>query len=332
METLLLNLLRGSGVDGLAAIAPKNGNILRPLLCISRQDILDYLAEKGQDYVTDSTNLEDDALRNKIRHHVIPLLETLNPAARENIAQSARYLRQAKMMLDDAVDVPSQPDDSGTSQPDDSSNTITIGKQLVMQAASPEFMLHQLIGCYGFHGDTIDGIIESMNSQDGGIGKIWKSNEYILCIDREKLLITPQKEMDNLQKERAFRLPEEGNYSFAGNTRIRIHRYPRTADFTPSKESHRITLDANQVSFPLTYRLTQQGDRFKPFGMKGTKLVSDYLTDRKRNYMEKMSQHVLTDKTGEIIWLIGERTSDHCRITPDTQSILEIELEVNPEV
>ena len=180
VETLLLNLLRGSGVDGLAAIAPKNGNILRPLLCISRQDVLDYLAEKGQDYVTDSTNLEDDALRNKIRHHVIPLLETLNPAARENIAQSARYLRQAKMMLDDAVDVPSQPDDSG--------NTITIGKQLVMQAASPEFMLHQLIGSYGFHGDTIDGIIESMNSQDDGIGKIWKSNEYILCIDREKLL------------------------------------------------------------------------------------------------------------------------------------------------
>lgn len=340
VETLLLNLLRGSGVDGLAAIAPKNGNILRPLLCISRQDILGYLAEKGQDYVTDSTNLEDDALRNKIRHHVIPLLETLNPAARENIAQSARYLRQAKMMLDDTVEVLSQPDDSGTSQPDDSSksqpddssNIRTIGKQLVMQAASPEFMLHQLIGCYGFHGDTIDGIIESMNSQDGGIGKIWKSNEYMLCIDREKLLVTPLKEMDNLQKERAFRLPEEGNYSLAGTTRIRIRRYPRTADFTPSKESHRITLDADQVSFPLTYRLTQQGDRFKPFGMKGTKLVSDYLTDRKRNYMEKMSQHVLTDKAGEIIWLIGERTSDHCRITPDTQSILEIELEVNPEV
>ena len=155
---------------------------------------------------------------------------------------------------------------------------------------------------------------------------------YGFRIDREKLLITPQKEMDNLQKEKAFRLPEEGNYSFAGNTRIRIRRYPRTADFTPSKESHRITLDANQVSFPLTYRLTQQGDRFKPFGMKGTKLVSDYLTDRKRNYMEKMSQHVLTDKTGEIIWLIGERTSEHCRITPDTQSILEIELEEKSEV
>ena len=236
------------------------------------------------------------------------------------------------MMLDDAVGVPSQPDDSSTSQPDDSGNIITIGRQLVIQAASPEFMLHQLIGSYGFHGDAIDGIIESMNSQDGGIGKIWKSNEYMLCIDRKKLFVTPLKEMDNLQKERAFRLPEEGNYSLAGNTRIRIRRYPRTADFTPSKESHRITLDADQVSFPLTYRLTQQGDRFKPFGMKGTKLVSDYLTDRKRNYMEKMSQHVLTDKTGEIIWLIGERTSDHCRITPDTQSILEIELEVNPEV
>ncbi len=76
--SLLLNLLRGSGVDGLAGIAPKNGYILRPLLCISRQDILQYLKEKKQDFVTDSTNLEDDALRNKIRHHVVPLLRSIS--------------------------------------------------------------------------------------------------------------------------------------------------------------------------------------------------------------------------------------------------------------
>ena len=325
VETLLLNLLRGSGVDGLAAIAPKNGNILRPLLCISRQNVLDYLAERNQDYVTDSTNLEDDALRNKIRHHVIPLLETLNPAAKDNIAQSAKYLRQAKLMLDNLGKDGEQIDN------DDDSQVIFIAKAPIMKAASQEFMLHKYIGNYGFHGDIIDNIIDSLRNPDGGVGKVWKSNDYMLAIDREQLLITPLNTLENLQKEREFRLPEEGNYTLGGNTKIRIRRYQRTDDFAPSKERHRITLDANKVSFPLTYRLTAQGDRFQPFGMKGTKLISDYLTDRKRNYMEKMSQHVLTDRKGEIIWLIGERTSDGSKITPQTESILEIELVKNAD-
>lgn len=325
VETLLLNLLRGSGVDGLAAIAPKNGNILRPLLCISRQDVLDYLAERNQDYVTDSTNLEDDALRNKIRHHVIPLLETLNPAAKDNIAQSAKYLRQAKQMLDNLGKDGEQIDNG------DDSKVIFIDKAPIMKAASQEFMLHKLIGNYGFHGDIIDNIIVSLRNPDGGVGKVWKSNDYMLAIDREQLLITPLNTLENLQKEREFRLPEEGNYTLGGNTKIRIRRYQRTDDFAPSKEHHRITLDANKVSFPLTYRLAVQGDRFQPFGMKGTKLISDYLTDRKRNYMEKMSQHVLTDRKGEIIWLIGERTSDGSKITPQTESILEIELVKNAD-
>ena len=310
---------------GLAAIAPQNGNILRPLLCISRQDVLDYLAEKEQDYVTDSTNLEDDALRNKIRHHVIPLLETLNPAARDNIAQSAKYLRQAKLMLDN-MEKDIKPSDA-----DDADSMIYIDKAPIMMAASQEFMLHKRIGNYGFHGDTIDNIMDALRNPDGSTGKVWKSNDYMLAIDREQLLITPLKALDNLQKEREFRLPEEGNYTLNDSTKIKLRRYPRTEDFSPSKESHRITLDADKVSFPLTYRLTAQGDRFQPFGMKGTKLISDYLTDRKRNYMEKMSQHVLTDKEGEIIWLIGERTSDRCKITPSTQSILEIEMMENPD-
>ena len=325
VETLLLNLLRGSGVDGLAAIAPKNGNILRPLLCISRQDVLDYLAEKEQDYVTDSTNLEDDALRNKIRHHVIPLLETLNPAARDNIAQSAKYLRQAKLMLDN-MEKDMKPSDA-----DDADSMIYIDKAPIMKAASQEFMLHKLIGNYGFHGDIIDNIIVCLRNPDGGVGKVWKSNDHMLAIDREQLLITPLNTLENLQKQREFRLPEEGNYTLGSNTKIRIRRYQRTDDFAPSKEHHRITLDANKVSFPLTYRLAAQGDRFQPFGMKGTKLISDYLTDRKRNYMEKMSQHVLTDRKGEIIWLIGERTSDGSKITPQTESILEIELVKNAD-
>lgn len=337
VETVIINLLRGSGVDGLAGIAPKNGNILRPLLCISRQDILDYLQLQGQDYVTDSTNLEDDALRNRIRHHVIPLLESINPAARENIAQTAKYLRQAKTMLEglmdhDSVDAGAKDsckDSCKEGSVDD--HVICLQKQSILKAPSPEFMLHSELGKYGFHGDVIDDIFESLLAREGGVGKIWKNGSYMVAIDREQLLVKALADLETIQSERPYRLPEEGNYNLGKSLKIKLHRYPRTADFTPSKNRHLITLDADKVSFPLTYRLCEKGDRFYPFGMKGSKLVSDYLTDRKRNVVQKMEQHVITDSQGEIIWLVGERTSDRSKITDQTQIILEIELVQNNE-
>ena len=324
VETLLLNLLRGSGIDGLAGIAPQNGNILRPLLCISRQDILQYLKEKGQDYVTDSTNLEDDALRNKIRHHVIPLLQTLNPAASDNIALSAKYVRQACEML--SAMWGSQQHQEGTEEEENpQTDTLYINKVEVMQAASPEFMLHHQIASYGFHGDCIDSIIEAMEAQDGGVGKVWKSNGHMLAIDRDSLLITSLHHLEAFQQERSFRIPEEGNYHI-GNLQLRIKQYEKAADFQPSKSARRITLDAEKVNFPLVYRRTETGDRFQPFGMKGSKLVSDYLTDRKRSYLQKLEQHVITHRDGDIIWLVGDRTSEKTKITEQTQTILEIEI------
>lgn len=332
VETLLLNLLRGSGIDGLAGIAPQNGNILRPLLCISRQDILQYLQQRAQDYVTDSTNLEDDALRNKIRHHVIPLLQTLNPAASDNIALSAKYVRQACEMLSAVGSSQHQEDTAKAENPQ--ADTLYINKVEVMKAASPEFMLHHQIGSYGFHGDCIDSIIEAMEGKDGGVGKVWKSNDYILAIDRDCLLITSLHHLEACQQERSFRIPEEGNYHLGngnlghekGNLKIRIKRYEKTPDFQPSKSAHRITLDAEKVNFPLVYRRTETGDRFQPFGMKGSKLVSDYLTDRKRSYLQKLGQHVIADRDGDIIWLVGERTSEKTKVTEQTQTILEIEI------
>lgn len=333
VETVILNLLRGSGVDGLAGIAPKNGNILRPLLCISRQDILDYLQLQGQNYVTDSTNLEDDALRNRIRHHVIPLLETVNPAAKENIAQTAKYLRQAKMMLEGLMgdhQTDGCEEDSCTAR-DLNNHVISLQKQSIIKAPSPEYMLHSKLGKYGFHGDVIDDIYTSLTAQEGGVGKVWKNGSYMLAIDRNQLLVTAVAALDTIQSERPFRFPEEGNFNLGKSLKIKLHRYLRTADFTPSKSSHLVTLDADKVSFPLTYRLCEKGDRFYPFGMKGSKLISDYLTDRKRNVVQKMKQHVITDSQGEIVWLVGDRTSDRSKITDQTQIILEIELVLNNE-
>lgn len=127
---------------------------------------MQYLKEKKQDFVTDSTNLEDDALRNKIRHHVVPLLESINPAASENIALSAKYIRQAKSILESMDSI---------STSDSYRKVIYIPKVSVMNAPSPEFILHKELGRYGFHGNAIDDICESLFSQDRGVGKIWKT-------------------------------------------------------------------------------------------------------------------------------------------------------------
>lgn len=318
VETVILNLLRGSGIDGLAGIAPRNGNIIRPLLCIGREDILDYLKNKQQEFVTDSTNLEDDALRNKVRHHVIPLLETINPAAKANIACAAKYLRQAAAMLMDV----GQETEVATLSLADGSQAVCISKASIPTAASPQFVLHKLIGPYGFHGDVVEEILQDLDAT----GKVWKSSTHMLAIDREHLTLVPLGYITQQAEETPIRIPEDGCYALSGDVKIRIRKYPRTPDFKPSKDTNRITLDAAKTSFPLTYRLTQTGDRFHPFGMKGSKLISDYLTDRKRNYLEKKFQHVLTDAKGEIIWLLGERTSERCKIDKDTQEVLEIEI------
>ncbi len=329
VETLLLNLLRGSGIDGLAAIAPKNSNVLRPLLCLSRQEILNYLRDKGQDYVTDSSNLEDDALRNKIRHHLVPLLQRLNPAASENIAQTVKYLRQGKLMLESMMQT--QPY-AGLSAVDPLSNVVRIDRRKVESAASAEYVLHHELGKYGFHGDVIDQICQAMahrkaeKSEDFGVGKVWKSNDYMVAIDRNYLLVAPLHAMEALQNEQEYHFPEEGNYTLA-MAKIRIKSYPRTIDFSPSKDTQRITIDAAKVVFPLTYRLARKGDRFSPFGMNGSKLVSNYLTDCKRDYFQKKLQHVLVDGSGEILWLIGERTSEKFKTEECTQTILEINIE-----
>ena len=164
-----------------------------------------------------------------------------------------------------------------------------------------------------------------MEAQDGGVGKVWKSNDHMLAIDRDSLLVTSLHHLEAFQQERSFRIPEEGNYHI-GNLQLRIKRYEKAADFQPSKSAHRITLDAEKVNFPLVYRRTETGDRFQPFGMKGSKLVSDYLTDRKRSYLQKLEQHVITHRDGDIIWLVGDRTSEKTKITEQTQTILEIEI------
>lgn len=308
VETVLINLIRGAGIQGLTGISAKNGDILRPLLCVDRKEILAYLEEKGQDYVTDSTNLVDDVVRNKIRLNIIPMLKEINPAASKNIAQAAHHLEEANKMLS-SIAICGEKSEDGT---------IRVAVLEIESAASAEYALYSSLSPYGFRGKAITEILASLHST----GKTWTSETHQLVIDRECILIR-EKQTEAFQ---GMKIPETGCYVLPRGEKIKLSIREREIDFSPSKEKFLITLDADAVTFPLHLRLAQNGDTFHPFGMKGKKLVSDYLTDRKKNLFEKQSQLVLEDAKGQVIWVVGERTSELCKIKEDTKKILYIQV------
>lgn len=314
VETVLINLIRGAGIQGLTGISAKNGDILRPLLCVDRKEILAYLEEKGQDYVTDSTNLVDDVVRNKIRLNIIPMLKEINPAASKNIAQAAHHLEEANKMLSN-IAICGEKSENGT---------IRVAVQEIESAASAEYALYSSLSPYGFRGKAITEILASLHST----GKTWTSETHQLVIDRDCILIR-EKQTEVFQ---GMKIPETGCYVLPRGEKIKLSIREREIDFSPSKEKFLITLDADAVTFPLHLRLAQNGDTFHPFGMKGKKLVSDYLTDRKKNLFEKQSQLVLEDAKGQIIWVVGERTSELCKIKEDTKKILYIQVSQVREV
>lgn len=308
VETVLINLIRGAGIQGLTGISAKNGDILRPLLCVDRKEILAYLEEKGQDYVTDSTNLVDDVVRNKIRLNIIPMLKEINPAASKNIAQAAHHLEEANKMIS-SIAICGEKSEDGT---------IRVAVQEIESAASAEYALYSSLSPYGFRGKAITEILASLHST----GKTWKSETHQLVTDRDCILIR-EKQTEVFQE---MKIPETGCYILPRGEKIKLSIREREIDFSPSKEKFLITLDADAVTFPLHLRLAQNRDTFHPFGMKGKKLVSDYLTDRKKNLFEKQSQLVLEDAKGQIIWVVGERTSELCKIKEDTKKILYIQV------
>ena len=317
VETVLMNMVRGTGIRGMAGIRPVNGHILRPLLDMSRADIEAYLARKGETYVTDSTNLEDDATRNKFRHHVIPLLQSLNPKASENIHSTSRHIADAEKILSWAIyrarhDVFLSP------------SLIDIDK--LLSFVSPSYLLNEICRDYGFTPSQCDDMLAAASASH--VGATFLSSTHIAAIATVGGSLCIQFAPKSAQPKE-YRLPEPGIYRLADGLSLTLEKTDISDDFRISKSPEVATLDINKVKFPLTLRPIRQGDRFTPFGMKGTKLVSDYLTDIKCSVIDRQRQMVVEDSTGMIIWLVGRRTNDKCRIDSSSNAALIITKTVN---
>jgi tRNA(Ile)-lysidine synthase len=197
VETFLMNLLRGAGIHGLTGIRPHNEHIVRPLLCVSRHDILQYLDSIGQDYVTDSTNLQPDVLRNKIRLQLIPLLEQLSPGASDFIARSATYLSEAEKLYNASVK---------THNGDSPFCEMSISS--LRDFPSPLCLLHEWLSPLGFNRSQIDQLLDSL---DGGSGREFISPSHTLIIDRDRIVVEPIS-----APMRPVLIPEPGNYRVDG--------------------------------------------------------------------------------------------------------------------
>ena len=298
VETVLLNMVRGTGLRGLTGIQPRNGRVLRPLLCVSRAEIEAFLAERGQVYVTDSTNLEADVLRNKVRLQVLPLLRELNPAVSENIYRMAENVKEAQAVLDAVVD--------------DYRERSKLNLSDLDKYSSSEYIVFEWLKNYGFNGSQVHQLLLA------GTGRVMSSAlGYDVLSDRGRLLVEP-----SLKPLKPLRIPEEGTYILDEGIRFKVSK---SAVYV-SKEPLKATLDAGKVFFPLTVRRVEQGDWMQPYGMTGKKLLSDLMTDLKMNLFEKRRQLVVVDAQDRIVWLVGLRTDHRVAVTPATCEVLEITL------
>lgn len=304
-ETVLLNLLRGTGIRGLRGIQYKNGTVVRPLLDVSRKEIEDYLITCSQDYVTDSTNLQDEVQRNKIRLNVMPRMREINPNADESIHQGARRLSDAYRIYEYGIELLVRHVMQG--------NRIFLDK--LNATPAPETVLYEILSKMGFNPSQIADIYEQ---QTGESGRIYESNTHRLLRDRDVLVFE-----EKLARPVVFEkvLPLEGVLQVTDDIRFFISRSSYSGDSMLLREKNIIYMDLDKVEFPLFVRTPRKGDRFMPFGMKGMKLVSDFLTDLKKNVFEK-EQQLLVCSGDKIAWVVGERADERFRVTDATRHIL----------
>lgn len=292
-ETMLLNLVRGTGIDGLTGIPLQNNGVIRPLAFATREDINAYAAEHGVTWREDESNLDDHYQRNFLRHRVIGLLKQINPSLDDTMSKNfSRLGAERELMERSLVSLKDKytKDDHGN---------IRIEKRGLEGFIHKSGVLLRMIEPFDFNFATAESIVAAL---DGQPGKKFFSKTHQLVVDRDHLIVS------SLFSETI------------DNTSIDIHE---TTDKSFSSNPDIAYVDADKIHLPLSLRKWKEGDSFQPLGMKGKKKLSDFLIDEKISVTEKQSVTVLTSNE-EIVWVVGMRIDDRYKITPSTQRVLVI--------
>ena len=307
VETVVMNLIRGTGIRGLTGIRPRNGFVVRPLLCVSRADIVAWLENQGIRYVTDSTNLSDAYTRNFIRLNVLPLLERINPSVREAIARSADHLSAVASVY--AYEIARARKEVIVSE-----GCLSI--EALCRFPAPEAILYELLKEYGFSRWVSVEVFDALRKESG---KVFYSKTHRLLKDRAYLSIVPLER----EAEKTSFLLDPSREIYREPVGLAFRELLITPDFQIEKNRRFAYFDADKLRFPLTLRKWREGDWFVPFGMKGRQKLSDYFSDHKFSRIEKEKAWLLCSGDA-IIWLIGERADNRFRIDSGTKRVLAV--------
>jgi tRNA(Ile)-lysidine synthase len=308
LETFLINLSRGTGLDGLTGIPAQNDKIFRPLLPFSREEIENYAKENNLKWREDSSNASDKYLRNKIRHHVVPILKEINPSFLDSFQKTQNYLKEAQSIVNDGESIIYQ--EVATEKED---GTIWFDLNKLLQMPNYGAYLYQWLHQFGF--TAWNDIRDLVHAQSG---KQVFSEHYVLLKNRDFLLLFAKIETTESEEFIIEKIQKDVKVPL----NLSICNVSDISNATPNC----IFVDEDKLQFPLIIRKWNEGDYFYPFGMKGKKKLSKYFKDEKLSLIDKSSQWILCSDN-QIVWIIGKRQDERFKVETNTTNILQITLQ-----
>jgi tRNA(Ile)-lysidine synthase len=307
IETLLINLIRGTGIAGLTGMKPSANNIIRPLLFATRREIVSYCEKNNINYREDKSNADTKYLRNRIRHQVIPLLREINPSIEGTLNDTAGIFSGINEVVSDYITLL-------RGNISDKGDGCTLFKaSLLIPYINNKAVLFELFRPYGIgevSGNDLINIIK------GKTGSRLLTRSHLILKNREEIVVSPLSDKDY-------------NMMIINNPRelkqisqvLSVKSVKVTDNFKIPCETSQAFLDEDKLVFPLTVRKWRQGDYFFPLGMKNKKKLSDYFTDNKFSLIDK-DNSLLLESDGKIVCILGERIDDRFRITAKTKKAL----------
>jgi tRNA(Ile)-lysidine synthase len=315
-ETMLMNLSRGTGVRGLASLKPKGDGLVRPLLFAAKKELLQFALHHKLEWAEDSSNQSDKYLRNAFRWHVLPAVEQALPGGVQKIAESAEKMNFASAILEGWVK------DWYARHVIEKGEVWHIPLMDLMKAPFPAMLLYELIHAKGFNATQCRDILSPANTASG---QRVQGSDHELVREREHLLLRKRKAEASAGDYR-FRPAMEHPPLILPGMKLQWRRLPASEVDVKKANPKEAFLDAGLLDAELILRHRKKGDRFSPLGMKGQKLLSDFMIDAKIDVSLKESIWLLC--SGEAIcWVVGYRTDDRYKVSPRTKEVLHLWME-----
>ena len=303
LETILINLTRGTGIKGLRGMKAKRGDIIRPLLCVSRDEINDYLYANHIPFREDSSNASGKYFRNKIRHQIIPVLKEINPSLFKAVSNTTDRLINVEEKWENYYNAWLQ------------ALVTKEGRTIIsFDAAQKDSVsfLQQFLRAKGFSYPDIDNLIAAQNSEKGK--RFFGQNSWVLITGNKQYELYIQEDKDIKEYYLSDKLPI--------NLKISVVSSPVEIN----SDLNKVYLNADKVQGKLKLRKWREGDWFVPFGMKGKQKLSDYFINNKFSLKSKEATWLLCDNE-KVVWIVGHRSDDRYRVDRSTKNIYIIEIE-----